>query len=211
MLGQGATHEALQIAQRGLILPGNCDYELASWTSELAEELEEADMALAAKIRAFQAQPSFTDYQKIATLAGEDWEILKEDLLDYLRSYKDWGGRIEEAKVSIFLQEALVDEAIAVANDLSSYKSDLIHQVMEAAISKQSDWVIENAQRHAEAIMDAKKAEHHHNAVEWLRKARAAYYQAGKQTEWSAYRAQLMQTHVRKHKLMGMLKQRDLE
>ncbi|MBE9170017.1 SWIM zinc finger domain-containing protein [Pleurocapsales cyanobacterium LEGE 06147] len=211
LLGQGATNEALQIAQRGLILPGNCGYELATWTSKLAEELEEAETALAAKIKAFQAQPSFTDYRKIQTLAGEDWEILKEDLLDYLRSYSDWGLGIESAKVNIFLQEGLIDDAITVVSDLSSYQSNLIHQVMEAAISKHPDWVIENAQRRAESIMDAKKAEHYYHAAEWLRKARAAYYQAGKQAEWSAYRSQLRQTHARKYKLMGLLKQRDLE
>ncbi len=211
MLGQGATHEALQIAQRGLILPGNCEYGLATWTSNLAEDLEEADIALAAKIRAFQAKPTFTDYQKIEALAGEDWAILKEDLLDYLRSYSDWGMRIEQAKVTIFLHEGLVDDAIAVANNLSSYQSDLIHQVMEAAISKQPDWVIENAKRRAESIMDAKKAEYYHHAAEWLQKAKAAYCQAGKQAEWSAYRAQLMQSHARKYKMMGLLKQRELD
>jgi uncharacterized Zn finger protein len=211
LLGQGAVEEALQIAQRGFLLPGNCEYKLATWTSELAEQLEKEDIAIAARIKAFRATPSFPDYRKIETLAGEDWEILKEDLLDYLRSYSGWGLRIDEAKVNIFLHEELVDDAINVVSNLSSYQSDLIHQVMEAAISHRPDWVIENAQRRAESIMDAKKAEYYHHAVEWLRKARKAYYEAGRQAEWSAYRAKLMQIHLRKYKLMGMLKQTDLE
>lgn len=58
--------------------------------------------------------------------------------------------------------------------------------------------------------MDAKKAEYYHQAIDWLRKARKAYYEAGRQAEWSAYRAKLMQIHFRKYKLMGMLKQTDL-
>ena len=211
MLGQGATDQALQIAQRGLILSGNCKYELATWTSNLAEELEETQTALAAKIKAFQAKPTFTDYRKVETKAGEDWAILKEDLLEYLCSYSDWGMGIEEAKVDIFLHEGLVDDAIAVVNDLSSYNSEIIHRVMEAAIFKHPDWVIENAKRRAESIMDAKKAEHYHHAAQWLQKAKAAYCQAGKQGEWSAYRTQLMQIHARKYKLMGLLKQRDLD
>ena len=46
--------------------------------------------------------------------------------------------------------------------------------------------------------------------IEWLIKARAAYLASKRQSEWSAYRAKLMQTHGRKYKLMEMLKQRDL-
>lgn len=211
LLGQGAVSEALQIAQRGLLLPGKCQYKLAVWTSELAEEAEAEDIALAARIKAFQAKPSFTDYRKIETLAGEDWEILKEDLLEYLRGYRGWGLGIDEAKVNIFLHEELVDDAINVVNDIRYYQSDLVHKVMEAAISKRPDWVIENAQRRAESIIDAKKAESYHQAVEWLRKAREAYYEAGQQASWSTYRTKLMETHARKHKLMGMLKQQALK
>jgi uncharacterized Zn finger protein len=44
-------------------------------------------------------------------------------------------SRIEAAKVDIFLQEGFVKDAIAVVNDLSSYNSEIIHRVMEAAIS----------------------------------------------------------------------------
>lgn len=211
LLSQGATHQALQIAQQGLILSGNCEYELATWTSKLAEELGEIETALAAKIKAFQAKPTFVDYRKIELLAEEDWVILKEDLLNYLRNYSGWAIGIEEAKVNIFLHEGLVDDAIAVVNDLRSYNSGLIHQVMETALTTHPDWVSENAQRRAEGIMDGKKAEYYHHAVEWLQKARAAYYQAGKQAEWLAYRTQLMQTHARKYKLIGLIKQRELD
>jgi len=208
LLGQGSTYEALEIAKRGLILPGNCDYELANYLSKLAEDLKEIDIALAAKIKAFQAKPNFTDYQKIETLALEDWTILKEDLLDYLRSYKEWGSGIDDAKVNIFLHEGLVSDAIAVVDKkVGYYGSDLVRQVMDAAISEYPDWVIENASRRAEEIMDAKKAEYYEVAVEWLKKAKAAYSQAGKQADWSAYRTGIMETHVRKYKLMGLLKQ----
>ncbi len=89
--------------------------------------------------------------------------------------------------------------------------AEIIHRVMEAAIFKHPDWVIENAKRRAESIMDAKKAKYYDHAAQWLQKAKAAYCQAGKQGEWSAYRTQLMQIHARKYKLMGLLKQRDLD
>jgi len=38
----------------------------------------------------------------------------------------------------------------------------------------------------------------------------SSYLASERQSEWSAYRAKLMQTHGRKYKLMGMLEQRDL-
>jgi uncharacterized Zn finger protein len=211
LLAQGVLEQALQIAQRGLILPGNCTYQLANWVSEMAEELDQPDIALAAKIKAFQAQPNFTDYHKIEKMAGEDWPVLKEDLLDFLRlDSNDWFSSVMEAKVNIFLQEGLVEDAIAIVTEMSSYQSTLIHQVMDAAIVDNPEWVIANAKPRAEKIMDAKKAEYYDQAAQWLQKARNAYYQAGKQAEWSAYHSELMQVHSRKPKLMGFLKEAKL-
>ncbi|UXE61476.1 MAG: SWIM zinc finger family protein [Woronichinia naegeliana WA131] len=211
LLVQGAPEQALQIAQRGLILPGNCTYQLANWVSEMAEELDQPDIALAAKIKAFQAQPNFTDYHKIEKMAGEDWPVLKEDLLDFLRlDSNDWFSSVMEAKVNIFLQEGLVEDAIAIVTEMSSYQSTLIHQVMDAAIVDNPEWVIANAKPRAEKIMDAKKAEYYDQAAQWLQKARNAYYQAGKQAEWSAYHSELMRVHSRKPKLMGFLKEAKL-
>jgi uncharacterized Zn finger protein len=205
---QEALPQALQIAQRGLTLSGNCQYNLANWTSGLAEGLGDTQAALKARILAFQAQPSFGDYRLVEVLAGDAWAAVKEDLLKVLRTYRNWGA--ETAKVDIFLYEGLIEDAIAIVNDLSSYQSDLIQRVMDAAVPNHPNWVIENARRRAESIMDAGKAEHYYHATQWLKKARAAYLHAGRKAEWSTYRTQLMKTHARKYKLMGMLQQPDL-
>ncbi|MBD2778047.1 SWIM zinc finger domain-containing protein [Iningainema tapete] len=206
---QGALAQALQIAQTGLKLEGNCQYDLGTWTSDLAVELGDKQAALSAKIAAFAAKPSFTDYQKIEELAGENWASVKTDLLQILRTYKGWG--CDEAKVAIFLHEGLIEDAIAIVSELSSYSSQLIHSVMDAAISHNPDWVIANARRRAESIMDGGKAEHYDNAVEWLKKARAAYLESGRKADWATYREKLVQTHGRKYKLMGLFKQRDMQ
>lgn len=206
---QGALEQALNIAQTGLTLPGNCRYDLPTWTSDLAEGLGDRQAALDARAIAFQAKPSFGDYCKVEELAGEAWSTVKADLLANLRAHQGWGTH--EAKVDIFLNEGLIDDAIAAVSTLSSYETTLVHRVMDEAISQRPDWVIENARRRAESIMDRGKSESYYYAVEWLQKARAAYLQAGRQPEWSTYRAKLMQTHARKYKLMAMLKQRDLE
>ncbi|MBD6615996.1 SWIM zinc finger domain-containing protein [Komarekiella sp. 'clone 1'] len=207
--GQGALQQALNIAQSGLNLPGNCQYHLGIWTSELAEELDNDEAALLAIQTAFQAKPSFFDYQKIEELAGENWEIIKTDLLQLIRSYEGWGT--ESIKVDIFLYEELIDDAIAIASELNSYYSELIHRVMNAAISHNPSWVIANARRRAEKIMDAGKAEYYKEAIEWLKKARAAYLESGKKADWLSYRDELMQTHARKRKLIGMFNEQGMK
>ncbi|MEH2303894.1 SWIM zinc finger family protein [Nostoc sp.] len=206
---QGALQQSLDIAQSGLNLPGNCQYELGIWTSDLAVELGNSEAALLAIKAAFQVKPSFVDYEKMAELAGENWETVKTDLLRIIRTYSAWGT--ESAKVDIFLHEGLIDDAIAIASELSSYYSELIHRVMNAAIHHNPTWVIANARRRAEKIMDGGKAEYYYYAVEWLKKVRAAYLESGKKADWLSYRENLMQTHARKRKLMGMLQQREME
>ncbi|WP_373525350.1 SWIM zinc finger family protein [Nostoc sp.] len=206
---QEALQQALDIAQNGLNLPGNCQYELGIWTSDLALELGNSEAALLAIKAAFQLKPSFVDYQKMEELAGENWESVKIDLLRIIRTSGGWGT--ESAKVDIFLHEGLIDDAIAIASELSSYYSELIHRVMNAAIPQNPGWVIANACRRAEKIMDAGKAEYYYYAVEWLKKARTAYLESGKKADWLSYREKLIQAHARKRKLMEMFKQRGME
>ncbi|MDZ7970372.1 MAG: SWIM zinc finger domain-containing protein [Nostoc sp. DedSLP03] len=206
---QGALHQSLDIAESGLNLPGNCQYELGIWTSDLAIELGNSKAALLAIKAAFQVKPSLVDYQRMAELAGENWVSVKTDLLRIIRTYNGWGT--ESAKVDIFLHEGLIDDAIVIASELSSDRSELIHRVMDAAIPHNPGWVIANARRRAEKIMDAGKAEYYYYAVEWLKKARNAYLKSGKKADWLSYRENLMQTHARKRKLMGMFKESGME
>ncbi len=201
---------ALAIAQTGLSLPGqpHRQYELAVWTSELAEGLGEGQAALAARVAAFKAQPAMGDYQKALELAGAAASAVRAELLQVLRQHQGWNSN--PAKVDIFLQEGLLDEAIAAVKDLGYYQADLVKRVMAAALNQRPDWVIENAVHRAEEIMDAARANAYHHAVEWLQQARAAYLASGQPAAWQAYRTRLMQLHARKYKLVGMLKQRDL-
>ena len=201
--------EALEIASAGLALPGNSRYDLAIWTSELAEALGDRPVAFNASIIAFTTRPSFQGYSQIEQLAGDNWSKVKQELLQTLRAYREWGS--EDAKVNIFLHEGLLDEAIAVVNGAALYRSDLVHRVMDAAITHRADWVIERATRSAEEIVNAGKAERYEEAVKWLQKARAAYLQSQRRSEWSIYRTNLTNIHARKRKLMELLKQGNTE
>jgi uncharacterized Zn finger protein len=206
---QEKLQQALDIAVMGLELPGNCQYDFGTWTSDLAQMLGDKQAALSAKTAAFLTLPSFADYQKIKNLAGENWTSVKTELLERLQTYGGWG--IQEAKVDIFLYEGLIDDAIGTVSELSSYHSTIIYRVMDAAIPHNPDWVIANARRRAESIMDAGKAEYYHHAIDWLKKVRAAYLESGRNADWSKYRGELVQTHARKRKLMQLFKQRGME
>jgi uncharacterized Zn finger protein len=204
---QGELEQALSIATQGLSLGGSHAYQLAVWTSELAEGMDQ-DVALQARLTAFQLHPSLPDYLKMQALAGDQWRSLQQELLTTLQGLSDHVHA--EAKVAIFLQEGLIDAAISTVDQLSSYQSEVIHSVMDAAVPHRPEWVIENARRRAESIMNEGKAQYYYYATNWLRKVHAAYLQLGQQQEWQRYRKELLQTHARKRKLVSMLQQRDL-
>lgn len=204
---QGKLEQALKIAMKGLSLGGHNHYRLAVWASELAEGIDQ-DAALQARLKAFQLQPSLPDYLKLKELAGHRWGSLQQELLTQLR--QNSSSLNAKAKAAIFLEEGLIDDAIAIVAPLSSFESDIIHPVMDAAVTHRPDWVIENARPRAESIMNAAQAQYYYHAINWLRRVRAAYLQLGQKEEWKRYRTVLLQTHTRKHKLVSMLQQQDL-
>ncbi|HIK06803.1 MAG TPA: SWIM zinc finger domain-containing protein [Trichormus sp. M33_DOE_039] len=206
---QGSLPQALEIAQAGFRLWGNCQYALGVWTSDLALELSDHEAALLALKAAFEVKPHFVDYQKIAELAGEDWESIKPDLLRIIRASDNWA--IQADKVDILLHEGLIDDAITTVSEISHYHAALVHRVMKAAIPHNPDWVIANSRRRAERIMDEGKAEYYSEAIAWLKQTRAAYLASGRQADWASYREQLMDIHGRKRKLMGMLKEHSMQ
>jgi uncharacterized Zn finger protein len=206
---QGALPQALEIAHKGLSLEGHGAADLATWTSYLAEGLGDRTIALEARIQAFSAQPSLGDYQKVKELAKTEWLTIQPDLLKTLRESKQWG--ISQAKVDIFLEEGLVQDAIFVVQGLDFYYVDLIHRVMDVAIQAKPEWVIENARVRAEDIINRGKADAYNHAANWLRKMRLAFLAAERQDDWAVYRTYLIQNHGRKYKLMGLLEQRDLK
>ncbi len=201
---QNAQPEALAIAKRGLNLPGNCQYNLAGWMSQIAEEIGDTVTAIQGKIKAFQEEPTFSSYRKIEQLAADNWTNIKEEVLAALAKSDGW--RVKEAKIDIYLYEGLIEKAISLVNNLAYYEQSLVHKVMDAAINTHPDWVISNACPRAESIMKEGKAKYYENAIEWLKKARNAYISSNRKQEWLDYRTKLMTVHCRKRKFIGLMK-----
>jgi uncharacterized Zn finger protein len=201
--------QALAIAQGGLLVPSReatSPFKFATWTAEFAESLGERQTALEARIIAFKAQPAFQNYRQIESLAGEAWTTIQPDLIQTLRQSRQWEAAT--AKVDIYLHEGLIEDAIrSVQTYETSYYTGLVHRVMEAAVASKPEWVIEEGKRRAEPIMDQKKNDRYSEAVQWLKLVRLAYLQLGQKTQWAEYRLELVQTHARKPKLMGLFNQ----
>ncbi len=205
---QGQLPQALEIAHQGLSLSVDRGYDFTTWTSDLAEGLGNLAVALEARIAAFGFTPSLNDYCKVKELAGAEWPTVKVLLLEKLKETQSWGDN--GAKVDIYLEEGLIKDAIATVQGLNYYYADLIHRVMDVAIHQNPEWVINNACVRAEDIINRGKADAYHHAANWLRKVRAAYLASDQKSGWAKYRAQLIQTHNRKYKLMGLLQQGEL-
>jgi uncharacterized Zn finger protein len=140
-------------------------------------------------------------YQRIQELAGERWPELREEMLDHLRQAPGYVSA--QAQVDIFLQEDLLDDAIAAVEKGANY--GLTERVMDAVLEHRPDWVIQAARQEAERIVEAGQSKYYHHAVGWLEKARAGYRAAGRETEWQAYLREIRARHGRKYKLMGLL------
>src|SRR2546426_1139339 len=76
----------------------------------------QSDRALRAAEAAFRAAPSLSAYLKAQELAGERWAEVSPGLLENLRQ-----SHAADAKVDVFLDEGLIDDAIAAVKDGYSY------------------------------------------------------------------------------------------
>ena len=190
---------ALVVGERGLSLEGR-KVRLAGWVSDLAEGLGRREIALEATLAAFHADPRLASYLRVWELAGEAWPEHRGRLLDHLRQGTSY---LPTGQVDVFLHENLVGDAIsAVEGDPFG---GLVARVADAAIETHPDWVIETCRRQAEEIMNQGRSKDYDKAVDWLAKVRDAYLAAGREEEWLAHLAELIDHHQRKYKLRPML------
>ncbi|MFQ3613687.1 MAG: SWIM zinc finger family protein [Cyanobacteriota bacterium] len=214
---QGSLVQALEVARYGLKLPaGHWDwdtssqepdrYPLAIWAVEVALELGEAEVALDCQKVAFKARPSLDAYHQTEVLAGSGWGSLKPELLQFLKSNHHW--RYADDQIRIFLAESEIELAMSAVK--LSTAPDLVRQVMQAALARQPEWVLQESRRRAEPIMTGKASSRYDEAVDWLTYTRAAYRMLNQEAEWHAYRAQVQSAYGRQYKLMGLLKQKNL-
>jgi len=212
LLEHGFEQQALYIANKGLQLQEQeakryRSRELADWTAELAKRLGESRILLNAKIIAFKLTPSLADYHQIHDLTKDKWNSTKDILLKYLLQLDSFAA--SEAKINIFLEEELFDEAIAIANTSYCKTYDRL-RVMQAVISSNPQWVITKAKALSEDIITRGKSDDYEQAIAWLEQVRNGYRILRQEKEWLNYRNQLVEVNARKRKLMELVKRKAL-
>ncbi|MBD2190005.1 SWIM zinc finger family protein [Pseudanabaena mucicola] len=212
LLENGFEKQALYIANKGLQLQEENakryrTVEFADWTARLAESLGETGILLNAKIVAFKLKPSLNTYHQIRDLTKSKWKTTKDILLKYLLQFDSFAAT--EAKVNIFLEEGLFDEAIAIAN--TSYCPNQTRlRVMQAVIKNNPEWVITKAQSLAEDIIARGKSDDYEQAIACLEQVHNGYKILKQEKEWLSYRNQLVEMNARKRKLMELVKRKGL-
>lgn len=197
---QGAAEEALQMAEHGLGLQGYADLRLRRWLRDEAGALGRPERALAAGRELLRQHPSLDDYTALERLAGDAWPTLREEVLTDLRKR---GDGFSKAQVDILLREGRVGDAIALVDLRDHY--DVVEPVVDAALESHPDWAIRACQAQAERIMNGGQSKYYPYAVDWLEKARAAYLNAGRESDWKQYLQEVLDLHRRKYSLIPML------
>jgi uncharacterized Zn finger protein len=213
---RGAVAEALRLAGYGLSLPeaepvpaygyylppSHGRAQLGRWLRDQARAVGEHQQALAAAQVVQHVQPTLADYQALRELASENWPGMRDKVLAALRQAEQ---RHAQEAVNIYLHEGLIDDAIRVAENGSSY-GDVLERVADAAISTHAVWVIERGRKQAEATIARTQAKYYPHAAQWLERVRNAYKAAGRSDEWHSYLNELLETHKRKTSLMPLLR-----
>lgn len=190
--------EAITLAEHGLTLGGQ-KYHLASWLAPLEESQERLEPALQAHLAAFAEAPSLETYKHIQRLSGERWTKLKPKQMKILLQ----SGRLD-ALASVYLHEQQWDEAIVIA-EKNTYSYSQREKVADAVIAYRPDWVIRISIQEAEKLIEPTQSKYYPHAARWLAKAKQAYIQSGRATEWQNYFTQLKATYARRPSLQKEL------
>ena len=173
---------------------------LAEWVRDVADALGDVELARSAARAVVSVNPSATALRRFRSIITPDaWPDERERVLAVLRTKPATADMIEA-----FLEEGALDDAIAAVERLAWTTFATLKRVVKAAVRARPDWAVATATREAERIVDAGQSMHYRHAVDWLRQSAEAYREAGREAEWSAYRAALVAKHRQKRSFLAL-------
>ena len=190
--------ESLKIGERGLKLGGS-KASLGEWLGPIEEAQGRTAQALEAWQAAFHDSPSLTTWKTIKRLAGSRWKRLKLELMASLEK-----GYNHQALAEVLIEEQEWDAAIKVA-DKQTYNYRLVAIVADALIAHRTDWVIRASVKQADELIAKTQSKYYSHAANWLRRAKAAYAQMGRNDDWRKYLSKLKEQYKRRPALMAKL------
>ena len=196
------TQAALRVAQHGLTIDGLRKDALAEWLRDRAASTGDRELALEAAITAFEADPSLSAYQAVEEIADDDWQSVRSEILEFLRTQNPRGNTAARS-VEVFLHEGEYGEAIELAD--STDQTSVIEPVVEAVVEERPHWAISTCKSQAEPIIENGQYDNYATAVRWLRRAGMAAQAADELDEWREYVETMRDDHYSKYKLRPML------
>jgi uncharacterized Zn finger protein len=190
--------ESLKIGERGLKLGGS-KASLGGWLGPVEESQGRTAQALEAWQAAFHDSPSLAIWKTIKRLAGSRWKRLRPDLMASLEK-----GYDRQARAEVLLDEQEWDAAIKVA-DKQTHDYRLIATVADALIKHRPEWVIRASVKQADGLIEKTQSKYYAHAANWLRRAKAAYAELGRNDDWRNYLSKLKEQYKRRPALMANL------
>jgi uncharacterized Zn finger protein len=194
----GQLDEAIKVGERGLKLAGR-KAALGEWLGPVEEAQGRGAQALEAWRAAFRERPSLATYQTIKRLAGARWSRLKAEVMATLEKSYD-----KQALAEVLLFEKEWDAAIKVADQKGAYYT-VVETVAEALVPHRPEWVVHASIRQAEDLIVQTKSNLYPAAADWLKRAKAAYAELGRTTEWQKYLRELKEQYKRRPALQAQL------
>jgi uncharacterized Zn finger protein len=195
----GHVQDAIAVAEHGLLLEGSKS-TLGNWLGPLEEAQGRTKDALLAYRMAFNSQPSLELYQTLQRLAGPEWWVLKPELISALS-----GSYSSNVLADVYLYEQEWDSAIRLA-DAQAADYRLLEKVAEVVVPYQPEWVIRVSLGQSDHLIAKTQSKYYTVAGAWLGRAKRAYIQMGRQSEWQAYLTALKLQYSRRPALQEVLR-----
>jgi uncharacterized Zn finger protein len=197
----GHLEGALSVAEQGFALgeEGRALAALAAWLRDRAAGAGCHAQALRAAQVAFAAAPTLESWRALEHAAGDSWPALRRELLEPLCAAEHCPPGV----VDVLVYEKRLAEALDAVGSSADIK--LVGRVVEAAAETYPERVIPLCRGHAEALMDAGRAEGYEAAAAWLAPAKRAYIASRRKRDWDRYLNGLLAQHRQKYKLRPLL------
>ncbi len=191
--------EAVAIAERGLTLaPPKA--RLGAWLGPIQESRGRTREAFDAFLASFAEQPSLETYKTLKRLAASTWDKSRAQVMGVLEK-----SHSAQTLAEVYLFEEEWDEAIKVASKRDAWYA-LVAVVADGVIAHRPEWVIQVSVKQAEDLVARTQSKYYRHAAEWLARAKKAYSQLERTSEWRTFLEQYKEKYKRRPALQAELK-----
>ncbi len=191
--------DAVAIAERGLTLAPPKG-RLGAWLGPIQESRGRTRAAFDAFLASFAEQSSLETYKTLKRLAVSTWDKTRAQVMDVLEK-----SHSAQTLAEVYLFEGEWDEAIKIASKRDAWYA-LVAVVADGVIAHRPEWVIQVSVKQAEDLVARTQSKYYRHAAEWLARAKKAYSQLERTSEWRTFLEQYKEKYKRRPALQAELK-----